>query len=187
MSKCFFVFSLFGGNWHCATVRFLGEESRGLLFLFFFELGLSLVDFVDSSVKVLFSFTKTFLAFVAWRCSRLLFFLTVITCHDLFSFLALLESDHVSVEDLDLGHRMDESEAVVGLLGQWVAEKIKLFEESESLEELYELVKVSELIVADQKNLQKLILLNSLDVVESVFLGIHFLYSEVCVDVVQVP
>jgi hypothetical protein len=62
----------------------------------------------------------------------------------------------VAVQDLDLGHGLDNLEAIVRLLGQRVAEKVELFEEGELREVLQEDVEVAKLVVADQKHLQEL-------------------------------
>ena len=82
---------------------------------------------------------------------------------------------------------MDQSESVVGLLGQRISEQVQLLEESEVLQKLNKFVEVSELVVADEQHLQELESAEALDVGEGVFLSVDLFDAEVRMNVVQVP
>jgi len=85
----------------------------------------------------------------------------------------------VAIENLDLGERMDDFETIVWLLGKWVAEQIKLLQEGEALQEQQKVVKVSKLVISDEKRVQELKLADTFNASESVVLTVDLLNSEV--------
>eukprot|EP00350_Pseudokeronopsis_sp_OXSARD2_P002962 CAMPEP_0170554336 /NCGR_PEP_ID=MMETSP0211-20121228/12180_1 /TAXON_ID=311385 /ORGANISM="Pseudokeronopsis sp., Strain OXSARD2" /LENGTH=158 /DNA_ID=CAMNT_0010863297 /DNA_START=521 /DNA_END=997 /DNA_ORIENTATION=- len=64
---------------------------------------------------------------------------------------AFLDSDGVTVKDLDLGHVVDYFESVVGFFCEGVAKEVQLEQEGKLLQEEDELVKVPEPVVAHQE------------------------------------
>ena len=92
----------------------------------------------------------------------------------------------MTVQDLDLGHHLDDFHSVVRLLGQGVAEEVKLFEEGKFRKKLQEDVEITQLVVSNQEDLEEFESSDALNVRQLVVLTVKFLHSEVCRDVVQV-
>ena len=64
----------------------------------------------------------------------------------------------MSVESLDLRHQLDDLKSIVWLFGERIAEQVELFEVLEVKQKLEEFVKISQFIVADQEDIQELVL-----------------------------
>ena len=92
----------------------------------------------------------------------------------------------MAVKHLDLRHGVDESESVVRLLSQWVPEEVELLEEGEVLQEFNKLLKVAQLVICCEQDLQKLVPLDAVDVCELVIRSVDLLDSEVCVNVIEI-
>lgn len=93
--------------------------------------------------------------------------------------LAFSKGHHMSVEHLDLRHVVDDLQPVVRLFSQRVAEQIELLQERELPKKLQEVVEVSEPVVANQKDIQELELLDAGDVDQLVALAVDLLRAEV--------
>ena len=70
----------------------------------------------------------------------------------------------MSVENLDLGHILDDFESVVRLFGKWVTEQVKLLQILEVGQELQELVQVPQLVVSNEEDVQELVLGKTSDI-----------------------
>lgn len=140
MPKSILVLSFFSRDGHLTSIRLLCEEGSGPFFFLLFHLSFFLVDFSHFSVQIFFTFTEAFSLVVSRWCTTFLFFFAVVASHDLLSFLSLLQCDHVSIKNLDLGHCMNQPVPVVGLFSQWISKKVQLMQEGKALQELNKLV-----------------------------------------------
>ena len=106
---------------------------------------------------------------------------------ELLSLEAFLHSHLVPVEEFDLGHRLDDLEAVVGFLCQRVPVEVQLLEEGEFRgQEREELVQIPQLVVPDVQCVEELVFLETLNVLELVVRGVDLLDAEISRDPVQV-
>ena len=110
----------------------------------------------------------------------------VLLLTDLFSLDSLGDGYDMPIQSLDLWHQIDNFEPVIRFLCQRIAKQIKLLHESELRDLLQELVQVPKFIVSQKQGVQKLEILQTVDVLDLVVLAIQVLHSEVGRDVVEV-
>ena len=92
----------------------------------------------------------------------------------------------MTIKDLNLWHRLDDLESVVRLLSERISKEVQLLKEGKLGQELQKYVKVTQLIVADQKDLQEFELANAFNILKLVVLTVELLHSDVWRDIVQV-
>ncbi len=80
---------------------------------------------------------------------------------------AFLHSNLMPVKELDLGHHLDDLEAVVGLLRQRVPVEVQLLQEGEfRCQEREELVQIPQLVVPYVECVEELVFLETLYVLQ---------------------
>ena len=85
-----------------------------------------------------------------------------------------------------MGHILDYLQSVVRLFRKGVSKQVKLLQVLEVGQELEEIVQVSQLIVPDQKDVQKLVLGKASNVRQFIVLTEDLLAAEVARDVVEI-
>ena len=124
LAKPIFVLLLHGWHWHLFPVGLLGEEGSSTGGFIFALLLFPAMDSVDLTVEVLLTLGEAFLAVIDGRRWWLPLPLLVGFSHDFGCLLSFLNRDHVAVQNFDLGHRIDQSESIVGLLSERVTEEV---------------------------------------------------------------
>ena len=85
----------------------------------------------------------------------------------------------MSVEYFELRKSYDHSEAIIRLLSDRVAKKIQLVEEREALEELKSFVKVLELVIRGEQDIEELEPADAFDIFEQIILAVDLFDAEV--------
>jgi len=85
----------------------------------------------------------------------------------------------VAIQGLDLGHQVDNFEAVVWLLRQRVAEQIQLLQKCELRDLLKKFIEISQPVVREQQSIEELELFEAINILNHVILAVDLLATEV--------
>ena len=121
-----------------------------------------------------------------FRCRSRALRQPVLLFTDLLSLDPFSNGYDMSIENVDLGHQVNDFQPVVWFFGQWVSEEVQLLEERELGDIYQELIEVSQLIITNQQSVEEFELLKPMNILNHVVLAVNFFAPKVGRNVIEI-